>query len=153
MCIFLAGSFSRSFAGQGRDFISRAYMYRPGWASRLTGGLPSFLSLLSNPMNAQVAEVHFAIIKLGRAIRTNPEAELTAYTLILINQGYAGLNILIKGRAGAGSDTGRIQAMHTRNRQEVLVYSVIEHFGPNLIYSNQLRTFWITNRWCYRMRG
>jgi len=60
-------------------------------------------------MNTQVAEVHFTIIKLGRAIGTNPEAELTADTLILVNQGYAGLNILIKGRAGAGFDTGHIK--------------------------------------------
>jgi hypothetical protein len=104
-------------------------------------------------MNTQVTEVHFTIIKLGRAIRTNPKAELTADTLILVNQSYAGLNILIKGRAGAGFDTGRIKAMHTRNRLEVLVDSVIEQLRPNLIYSNQLRAFRITNRWCYRMRG
>jgi hypothetical protein len=104
-------------------------------------------------MNTEVAQVHFTIMKLRGAIGTNPEAELTADTLILVNQGYAGLNILIKGRAGAGFDTGCIKAMHTRNRLEVLVDSVIEHLGPNLIYSNQLRTFWITKGWRYRMRG
>jgi hypothetical protein len=87
-------------------------------------------------MNTEVAKVHFTIMKLRRAIGTNPEAEFAADALILVNQGYAGLNILIKGRAGAGFDTGRIKAVHTRDRLEVLVDSVIEHLRPNLIYSN-----------------
>ena len=87
-------------------------------------------------MNTEVTKVHFTIMKLRRAIGANPEAELTANAFILVNQGYAGLAILIKGRAGAGSDTGRIQAMHTRNRLEVMVDPIIEYLGPNLIYSN-----------------
>jgi hypothetical protein len=104
-------------------------------------------------MNTEVTEVHFTIMKLRRAIRTNPEAELTTNAFILVNQGYTGINILIKGRAGAGSDTGRIQAMQAGNRLEILVDPIIEYLGPNLIYPNQLGTFWITHRRCYWMRG
>jgi hypothetical protein len=104
-------------------------------------------------MNTQVTQIYFTIIKLRRAIGTNPEAELAADALILVNQGYAGLAIFIKGRAGTGFDTGRIKAMQAGNRLEVLVDPVIDYLGPNLIYPDQFRTCRITNRWCYRMGG
>jgi hypothetical protein len=104
-------------------------------------------------MNTQVTQIYFTIIKLRRAIGTNPEAELAADAFILVNQGYTGLAIFIKGGTGTGLDTGCIQAMQAGNRLEVLVDAVIEHLGPDLIYPDQLRTFWITHRRCYRMRG
>ena len=43
--------------------------------------------------------------------------------------------------------------MQAGNRLEVLVDPIIQHLRPNLIYLNQLRTFWITKRWFYRIRG
>jgi hypothetical protein len=105
-------------------------------------------------MNTEIAEVHFTIMKLRRAIGTNPKAELTADTLILVNQGYTSLDIFIKGGAWASLDTWGINAVQAGNRLEVLVDSVIRHlFRPNLIYSNQFRNFWITKRWFHRIRG
>jgi len=87
-------------------------------------------------MNTQVTQIHSTIVKLRRAIGTNPETELTADAFILVNQGYAGLDILIKGRAGAGSDTGRIQAMHARNRQKILIDLIITYLWADLIDSD-----------------
>jgi hypothetical protein len=105
-------------------------------------------------MNTQVTQIHSTIVKLRRAIGTNPQAELTADAFILVNQGYAGLKILTESPTWAGSDTGRIKAMQTGNRLEVLVDLAIGHLlRPNLIYPDQLRTFWLTQRWLYRMRG
>jgi hypothetical protein len=51
-------------------------------------------------------------MELRGSVRTNPQAKLAAYTFILINQGYARLDILINGRARTSSNTGRVKAMH-----------------------------------------
>jgi hypothetical protein len=51
LLLFLAGSFGRFFPRQGRNFISRAYVYRSSWTSCLTGCLSSFLSVLAKSMN------------------------------------------------------------------------------------------------------
>jgi hypothetical protein len=45
-------------------------------------------------MNTQVTQIHSTIVKLRRAIGTNSEAELAADAFFLVNQGYAGLDIL-----------------------------------------------------------
>jgi hypothetical protein len=79
LLLFLAGSFGRFFPRQGRNFISRAYVYRSSWTSCLTGCLSSFLSVLAKSMNTQVTQIHSTIVKLRRAIGTNPEAELAGH--------------------------------------------------------------------------
>jgi len=73
---------------------------------------------------------------LGRAIGTNPEAKLTTYAFILVNQSYTSCDIFIKGGAGAGFNTRRIKAMHARKWLEILVDLIIMHLGSNLIYSD-----------------
>jgi hypothetical protein len=103
LLLFLAGSFGRFFPRQGRNFISRAYVYRSSWTSCLTGCLSSFLSVLAKSMNTQVTQIHSTIVKLRRAIGTNPEAELAADAFFLVNQGYAGLDILTESHLALSS--------------------------------------------------
>jgi hypothetical protein len=63
-------------------------------------------------MNAQIAQVQFVIIELWRPVRACLEAGLAALACILVNQGYAGLEILVDGKLWTSWNTWRVRAVH-----------------------------------------
>jgi hypothetical protein len=92
-------------------------------------------------MHAQIAQFERVIVELGGSVGTNLEARPTAHTLILVDQGDAHLDVFVNSGMRTGRNTGRVNAVHAKDRLEILVDLIIKYMGPNLMNPNQRRSF------------
>lgn len=81
-------------------------------ADRFTGCVPRLSPAFSEPMNAQVAQVHLAIIELRGFVRAGIEAGLAAHAFLPVDQCDASLVVLGQRALWAGRNTWRVKTVH-----------------------------------------